>query len=75
MFGAFWTNGQICSATSRLLLQEGIASEFLRKLATWASSIKISDPLEKDCRLGPLVSDSQVCCILFYCSILVFPAK
>ncbi|OAE24504.1 hypothetical protein AXG93_1615s1580 [Marchantia polymorpha subsp. ruderalis] len=59
MFGAFWTNGQICSATSRLLLQEGIASEFLRKLATWASSIKISDPLEKDCRLGPLVSDSQ----------------
>jgi betaine-aldehyde dehydrogenase len=59
MFGAFWTNGQICSATSRLLLQEGIADEFLKKITTWASSIKVSDPLEKDCRLGPLVSESQ----------------
>jgi betaine-aldehyde dehydrogenase len=59
MFGAFWTNGQICSATSRLLLQEGIADEFLKKLGIWASSIKVSDPLEKDCRLGPLVSEGQ----------------
>ena len=25
MFSIFWTNGQICSATSRLLLQENIA--------------------------------------------------
>jgi betaine-aldehyde dehydrogenase len=59
MFGAFWTNGQICSATSRLLLQEGIADEFLKKLASWASNIKVSDPLEQGCRLGPLVSENQ----------------
>ncbi|KAG0562283.1 hypothetical protein KC19_9G133600 [Ceratodon purpureus] len=59
MFGAFWTNGQICSATSRLLLQESIADEFLKKIASWASSIKVSDPQEKDCRLGPLVNENQ----------------
>lgn len=59
MFGAFWTNGQICSATSRLLLHEGIADEFLRKIGTWASSIKVGDPLEDGCRLGPLVSAGQ----------------
>lgn len=41
--------------------QEGIADEFLKKLGTWASSIKVCDPLEKECRLGPLVSASQVC--------------
>jgi len=30
MLGAFWTNGHICSATSRPLLQQSIADEFLR---------------------------------------------
>lgn len=59
MFGSFWTNGQICSATSRLLVQEGIADAFKAKIAEWAPAIKISDPLEKGCRLGPLVNESQ----------------
>eukprot|EP00246_Nothoceros_aenigmaticus_P015186 TRINITY_DN6199_c0_g1_i1.p1 TRINITY_DN6199_c0_g1~~TRINITY_DN6199_c0_g1_i1.p1 ORF type:complete len:512 (-),score=91.32 TRINITY_DN6199_c0_g1_i1:157-1692(-) len=59
MFGAFWTNGQICSATSRLLIQEGIADKFLTKLKSWCENIKISNPLEKDCRLGPLCSELQ----------------
>lgn len=59
MFGCFWTNGQICSATSRLLVQESIAEEFIEKLVKWTQNIKISDPLEKDCRLGPVVSEGQ----------------
>eukprot|EP00270_Netrium_digitus_P005880 TRINITY_DN1790_c0_g1_i1.p1 TRINITY_DN1790_c0_g1~~TRINITY_DN1790_c0_g1_i1.p1 ORF type:complete len:461 (+),score=142.51 TRINITY_DN1790_c0_g1_i1:204-1385(+) len=59
MFGCFWTNGQICSATSRLLVQKGIADEFKRKLAEWAASVKISDPLEKGCRLGPIINEGQ----------------
>nr|ADN03180.1 betaine aldehyde dehydrogenase [Glycine max] len=28
IFGCFWTNGQICSATSRLIVHESIATEF-----------------------------------------------
>uniref|UniRef100_A0A0D6R8L5 Aldehyde dehydrogenase domain-containing protein n=1 Tax=Araucaria cunninghamii TaxID=56994 RepID=A0A0D6R8L5_ARACU len=59
MFGCFWTNGQICSATSRLLVQENIAKEFIEKLVLWTKSIKICDPLEKGCRLGPVVSEGQ----------------
>ncbi|GAQ87015.1 aldehyde dehydrogenase [Klebsormidium nitens] len=59
MFGAFWTNGQICSATSRLLVQESIADEFKRKLKAWAEAIVIADPLNRKSRLGPLVSESQ----------------
>ncbi|PIA62274.1 hypothetical protein AQUCO_00200337v1 [Aquilegia coerulea] len=58
-FGCFWTNGQICSATSRLLIHEDIADEFLQKLASWTKNIKISDPLEEGCRLGPVVSGGQ----------------
>ncbi|MCO5592683.1 hypothetical protein L7F22_046686 [Adiantum nelumboides] len=59
MFGCFWTNGQICSATSRLLVQESIASKFLDELVSWSKTIKISNPLEDGCRLGPVVSEGQ----------------
>ncbi|XP_023730203.1 aminoaldehyde dehydrogenase 2, peroxisomal [Lactuca sativa] len=59
LFGCFWTNGQICSATSRLIVHESIAKEFLEKLVKWAKNIKISDPLEEGCRLGPVVSGGQ----------------
>ncbi|XP_044476242.1 betaine aldehyde dehydrogenase 1, chloroplastic [Mangifera indica] len=59
LFGCFWTNGQICSATSRLLVHESIAAEFLDELVKWAKNIKVSDPLEEGCRLGPVVSEGQ----------------
>ncbi|KAM7483238.1 hypothetical protein LguiB_007821 [Lonicera macranthoides] len=59
IFGCFWTNGQICSATSRLLVHESIAAEFLDKLVKWTKNIKIADPLEEGCRLGPVVSGGQ----------------
>ncbi|KAE8662549.1 Betaine aldehyde dehydrogenase [Hibiscus syriacus] len=58
-FGCFWTNGQICSATSRLIVHENIAKEFLDRLVKWVKSIKISDPFEEGCRLGPVVSAGQ----------------
>jgi acyl-CoA reductase-like NAD-dependent aldehyde dehydrogenase len=59
MFGSFWTNGQICSATSRLLLQRGIAPRFLAALKQRAESIRVGDPLQPGCRLGPLVCEAQ----------------
>ncbi|KAL9439271.1 hypothetical protein AB3S75_024849 [Citrus x aurantiifolia] len=59
IFGCFWTNGQICSATSRLLVHESIAAEFLERMVKWIKNIKISDPLEEGCRLGPVVSRGQ----------------
>ncbi|MBA0847810.1 hypothetical protein Goshw_023821, partial [Gossypium schwendimanii] len=58
-FGCFWTNGQICSATSRLIVHENIAREFLDKLVKWTKNIKTSDPFEEGCRLGPVVSGGQ----------------
>ncbi|XP_047310343.1 aminoaldehyde dehydrogenase 2, peroxisomal-like [Impatiens glandulifera] len=59
IFGCFWTNGQICSATSRLILHESIATEFLDRIVKWTKNIKISDPMEEGCRLGPVVNASQ----------------
>lgn len=41
-------------------MQENIAEKFLDKLVKWSKNIKISDPLEEGCRLGPVVSAGQV---------------
>ncbi|KAK7265727.1 hypothetical protein RJT34_33350 [Clitoria ternatea] len=59
IFGCFWTNGQICSATSRLIVHQSIATEFLNRIVKWIKNIKISDPLDEGCRLGPVVSEGQ----------------
>jgi len=59
MFGVFANAGQVCSATSRLLLHEKIAKQFLDRLVAWAKNIKVSDPLEEGCRLGSVVSEEQ----------------
>ena len=64
MFGCFWTNGQICSATSRLVLHESIADRFLPRLVEAAKAIPLCEPLKPEWAeacgvLGPLVSRGQ----------------
>ncbi|XP_030954070.1 betaine aldehyde dehydrogenase 1, chloroplastic-like [Quercus lobata] len=59
IYSCFKTNGQICSATSRLIVHESIAADFLVKLIDWSKNIKISDPLEDGCRLGAIISKGQ----------------
>lgn len=72
-FGCFWTNGQICSATSRLLVHESIADKFYARLKQRAESIKISDPLEPNCRLGPVVAESQLAKIMDFIQVCHTP--
>ncbi|KAK1273408.1 hypothetical protein QJS04_geneDACA015192 [Acorus gramineus] len=41
------------------LIHESISVEFLDKLVAWIKGMKVSDPLEEGCRLGPVVSEGQ----------------
>ncbi|KAK9864697.1 hypothetical protein WJX84_012091 [Apatococcus fuscideae] len=59
MFGCFWGAGQVCSATSRVLVQSSIAEAFHEQLKQRAEEIKICDPNEPECRLGPVVNQAQ----------------
>ncbi|WP_280288963.1 aldehyde dehydrogenase family protein [Pseudomonas sp. BN417] len=59
MFGIFWNQGQVCSATSRLLVQEGIAPRLLERLVDAARDIRIGPGMEEGVQLGPLVSAGQ----------------
>ncbi|XP_056847300.1 aminoaldehyde dehydrogenase ALDH10A8, chloroplastic [Raphanus sativus] len=47
------------SATSRFLVHENFPFALIEKLVEWFKNIKISDPLERGCRLGPVVSKEQ----------------
>ncbi|KAF1332032.1 Betaine aldehyde dehydrogenase, partial [Globisporangium splendens] len=66
MFGVFWTNGQICSATSRLLVQEDIAAEFIQRLVQETEKLVVGNPIEKGVQVGPLVSKPQQEKVLAY---------
>ncbi|WP_111895541.1 aldehyde dehydrogenase family protein [Acinetobacter sp. MB5] len=59
MFGIFWNQGQVCSATSRVLVEQAIYPELLIRLAKAAQKIKIGQGLEADVKLGPLVNAKQ----------------
>ena len=66
MFGVFWTNGQICSSTSRVLLHEKIAPQVLARLKEATEQIKQCDPLTPDARMGPVVNQQQYNKVMSY---------
>ncbi|MEQ8677918.1 MAG: aldehyde dehydrogenase family protein [Aggregatilineales bacterium] len=55
-WSAFGTTGQRCTATSRLIVQDGIKPKLLDALIEKAKSIKIGDGLDPDVQMGPLVN-------------------
>ncbi|MCL7931090.1 aldehyde dehydrogenase [Halomonas llamarensis] len=57
--GVFTHAGQVCSAHSRLLLQDGIHDAFLAALDEHLEALVPGDPLDPATRLGPLVSRAQ----------------
>jgi betaine-aldehyde dehydrogenase len=59
LFGIFWNQGQVCSATSRLFVHEKLAGPLLERLVAESGRIKIGNGLEPGVKLGPLVSAPQ----------------
>jgi acyl-CoA reductase-like NAD-dependent aldehyde dehydrogenase len=55
----FTRQGQSCTAGSRLFLHESIADDFLAKLASKLSKIKIGDPLDESTDMGAIASKKQ----------------
>lgn len=53
--GAFRAAGQKCTATSRVVVDETVADEFLDRLAERTARIRVGDAITDDVDLGPLV--------------------
>lgn len=59
LFGIFWNQGQVCSATSRVFVHDAIYDRLLSRLIEEARKIKIGNGLDAGVLLGPLVSKQQ----------------
>jgi aldehyde dehydrogenase (NAD+) len=60
LWGAFGTTGQRCTATSRILLQKGIAAEFTDKFVARAKKLKVGNGLDESVEVGPQVNANQI---------------
>ncbi|WP_248918659.1 aldehyde dehydrogenase family protein [Pseudomonas entomophila] len=57
--GITWNAGQMCSATSRLLVQDGIAASLLPRLQAALEALRVGNPLTEEVDMGPLTSQAQ----------------
>ncbi len=62
----FFNQGEMCSAGSRLLVQEPIREQFLEKVVAIARTLNPGDPLESATTLGAIVDDMQMHRVLGY---------
>ena len=58
--GAFFSTGQRCTASSRLIVTAGIHDAFLDKLTAAAADLVIGDPLDAKTQIGPVVDQGQL---------------
>ncbi|HEX8583806.1 MAG TPA: aldehyde dehydrogenase family protein [Allosphingosinicella sp.] len=58
--GAFFGTGQRCTASSRIIVTEGIHDRFVEALAERARGLKVGDALDPSSQIGPAVSDTQL---------------
>ncbi|MFI5058350.1 MAG: aldehyde dehydrogenase family protein [Candidatus Acidiferrales bacterium] len=59
LFGVFINQGEVCSAGSRILVEKKIYSKFVEAITERAKRIKLGPPLERETKMGPLVSKEQ----------------
>src|SRR5436305_8620338 len=59
LFGVFINQGEVCSAGSRILVQKPIYKKFVDAMTEKARNIKLGPPLERETKMGPLVSKDQ----------------
>ncbi len=56
----FQNSGQICSAGTRLFVQRPVYEDFVQRVAAFARTLKVGDPLDAATQLGPVVSAEQL---------------
>jgi aldehyde dehydrogenase (NAD+) len=58
--GAYFSTGQRCTASSRLIVTQGIYVRFLRALTERIAALRVGHALEPETDIGPVVDESQL---------------
>lgn len=58
--GAYFSTGQRCTASSRLIVQEGIHERFVQAMIDRMKRLKIDDALAQGTDIGPVVDEAQL---------------
>jgi aldehyde dehydrogenase (NAD+) len=58
--GAFYSTGQRCTASSRIIVEDAIHDQFLAVLSDRINSLKVGDALDASTQIGPVVDASQL---------------
>ncbi|AKS45157.1 aldehyde dehydrogenase (NAD+) [Octadecabacter temperatus] len=58
--GAFFSTGQRCTASSRLIVSDGIHDAFVHKLSAAMAALTVGDALDPQSQIGPVVDQSQL---------------
>jgi acyl-CoA reductase-like NAD-dependent aldehyde dehydrogenase len=64
--GIFYGKGEVCSAGSRLLIEEKVHEQFMTKFLERTKTMKVGDPFDRSTRVGALVSREQMEKVLTY---------
>jgi len=59
LFGVFINQGEVCSAGSRILVERSIYGKFVEAMVEKSKRIRIGRPLDRETKMGPLVSKEQ----------------
>lgn len=65
-FALFFNQGQVCAAGSRLMVQDDIYEEFVKKAVEMAAKKKVGNPFTEDTEQGPQVDKDQFDKVLGY---------
>jgi aldehyde dehydrogenase (NAD+) len=65
----FANSGQICSAGTRLFVEQRLYDEFVERVANFGKGLRVGNGLDPETQIGPLVSEQQLDRVTGYLSL------
>ena len=64
--GAYFNMGECCNSSSRILVQDGVADDFVERFTAYSEKLVVGDPLDEETKIGAIINQAQYDKILGY---------